>query len=166
MKMKRHIRYSWLGLALAAAGVGVVAGSLSIGGGAAATKPKRAAADAQQVELFEGMRDGRLDVTIIAKSDRAGRVLIKNKLGVPVSVKLPAAFAAVPALAQFGGGGQGGGGQGGGGGQQSGGGGFGGGGGGQGGGGGGGLFSIPPEETGKINVALVCLDHGLRNPSS
>jgi hypothetical protein len=120
----------------------------------------------EQVEMFQGMRDGRLDVKIIAKNDRAARVFIANKTGQPVDVKLPEAFAAVPVLAQFGGGGQGGGGfgGGGGGGQQSGGGGF--GGGGQGGGGGGGLFSIPPEETGKINVAMVCLDHGLRNPSS
>ncbi|MEX0641793.1 MAG: hypothetical protein WD468_03785, partial [Pirellulales bacterium] len=41
-----------------------------------------------------------------------------------------------------------------------------GGGGGQGGGGGGGFFSIPPEQTKKIDVALLCLDHGLRDPSS
>jgi hypothetical protein len=34
------------------------------------------------------------------------------------------------------------------------------------GGGGGGVFSIPPEETAKLNVPVVCLDHGLRNPSS
>ena len=51
-----------------------------------------------------------------------------------------------------------------GGGQQSSGGGLGGGGGGQ--GGGGGFFSIPPEQTRKIDVALLCLDHGLRDPSS
>jgi hypothetical protein len=117
------------------------------------------------------MENGDLDVTIIAKSDRAGRVIIANKTGGPVEIKLPEAFAAVPVAAQFGGGGggQGGGGQGGGGGggQQSGGGGFGGGGGGgQGGGGGGGVFSIPPDETAKLPVALVCLDHGLKNPSS
>jgi hypothetical protein len=30
----------------------------------------------------------------------------------------------------------------------------------------GGVFSIPPEQTAKINVAVVCLDHGLRNPSA
>jgi hypothetical protein len=91
-----------------------------------------------------------------------------------VSVKLPEAFAAVPVAAQFGGGGGGmgggGGGMGGGGGggQQSSGGGMGGGGMGGGGmgGGGGGMFSIPAEETAKIDVKTVCLDHGLRNPSS
>jgi hypothetical protein len=83
---------------------------------------------------------------------------------------MPQAFAGVPVVAQigggFGGGGRGGGGfGGGGGGQQSvGGGGLGGGGGGL--GGGGGVFSIPPDKTAKLNVAVVCLDHGLRNPSS
>jgi hypothetical protein len=40
------------------------------------------------------------------------------------------------------------------------------GGGGLGGGGGGGFFSVPPEQTAKINVNVVCLDHGLQNPSS
>jgi len=129
------------------------------------------------VDLFQAMDDGQADVTFIAKSDRAARVLIKNNTDKPLHLKLPEAFAGVPVLAQFGGGGMGGGGRGGGGfggggtggGQQSVGGGLGGGGGfgggGQG-GGGGGFFSIPPEQTAKINVAVVCLDHGLRNPSS
>ena len=80
----------------------------------------------KNVELFEGMHNGDLDVTIIAKSDHAGRVIIANKTGKPVNIKLPEAFAAVPVVAQFGGGGGGGqggggfgGGGGGGGGQQS-----------------------------------------------
>jgi hypothetical protein len=130
--------------------------------------------------LFDAADDGQVDLKFIAKSDRAGRVLITNKLKQPIHLKLPEAFAGVPVLAQrgggFGGGGLGGGGRGGGGGfggggggQQSVGGGLGGGGlggGGLGGGGGGGFFSIPPEQTAKINVPLVCLDHGLQNPSS
>jgi hypothetical protein len=129
------------------------------------------------VEFFSAMEEGQVDVKFIAKSDRAARLLITNKTPKPIELKLPEAFAGVPALAQFGGGGgaRGGGGGlggggggfgGGGGGQQSVGGGLGGGGGGLGGGGGGGFFSIPPEKTAKINVAVVCLDHGLRNPSS
>ncbi len=131
------------------------------------------------VELFQAMDDGQVDVKFIAKSDRAARVLITNKTNQPLNVQLPAAFAGVPVLAQFGGGGGrggggfGGGGRGGGGfgggggGQQSVGGGLGGGGLGGGGlGGGGGVFSIPPEQTRKLNVAVVCLDHGLRDPSS
>jgi hypothetical protein len=74
----------------------------------------------------------------------------------------------VPALAQFGGGGRGGGGRGGGG--RGGGGGGGGnqstGGGLGGGGGGGGLFSVPPEQVAELNFPVLCLDHGLRDPSS
>src|SRR5690606_25453170 len=55
----------------------------------------------------------------------------------------------------------------GGGGSQGVGGGIGGGGGGFGGqGGGGGVFSVPPEKIGKINLEVVCLDHGKPDPSS
>lgn len=131
------------------------------------------------VEFFQAVAEGQLDAKFIAKSDRLGRVLMTNKTKQPLNVQMPAAFAGVPVLAQVGGGGFGGGGRGGGGGgfggggtgggQQSVGGGFGGGGGGGGfggGGGGGGMFSIPPEQTVKLNVPVVCLDHGLRNPSS
>ena len=129
------------------------------------------------VDLFSAMDDGQADVKFIAKNDRAARILITNKTKQPLHLQLPEAFAGVPVLAQFGGGGGGRGGGGfgggggglggGGGGQQSVGGGLGGGGGGGlGGGGGGGIFSIPPEQTAKLNVAVVCLDHGLRNPSS
>ncbi|HJQ81441.1 MAG TPA: hypothetical protein VJ828_15880 [Lacipirellulaceae bacterium] len=133
------------------------------------------------VEFFQAMEEGQVDVKFIAKSDRAARILIKNKTQHPINLQLPEAFAGVPVLAQIGGGGRGGGGFGGGGrggggfggggsgGGQSVGGGLGGGGGGLGGGGlggGGGIFSIPPEETAKINVPVVCLDHGLKNPSS
>jgi hypothetical protein len=122
---------------------------------------------AQEVELFQGMQDGVVEAKIIVRNDHAARVFLTNKTLRPLSIQLPEAFAAVPALAQFGGGGgggQGGGGfgGGGGGGAQSAGGGF--GGGGQ--GGGGGVFSVPPEETEKIDVAVLCLDHGLRDPSS
>ena len=121
------------------------------------------------------MGDGQVDVKFIAFNDRAARILITNKLKQPIHLQMPEAFAGVPVLAQLGGGGGGGRGGGGfggggggqGGGQQSVGGGGGGlGGGGQGGGGGGGFFSIAPEQTAKINVPVVCLDHGLQNPSS
>ena len=117
-----------------------------------------------------------IDVKFIAKSDHDARILIKNNTKQPISLKLPEAFAGVPVLAQFGGGGGGGGiaaavvvdsaavaaagssrasavavvaadwrwrrrrrwwp------------------------------FSVPPEETAKIDVAVVCLDHGLRDPNS
>jgi hypothetical protein len=125
-------------------------------------------APAREVELFEAIKNGVVEEKFIAMSDRKARLILTNKTKQPLNVKLPEAFASVPVLAQFGGGGGGGragggGGGGTGGGQQTGGGGMGGGGGG---GGGGGMFSIPPEKTAKINVNTVCLDHGLRDPSS
>ncbi len=146
-----------------------------------ATAAKNSADDAPEaatsLEFFQARDDGQIDVKFIARSDHDARVIITNKTKQPLKLQMPEAFAGVPVVAQiggrggggFGGGGRGGGGLGGGGGgQQSvGGGGLGGGGGGLGGGGGGGgFFSIHPEQTAKINVAVVCLDHGLRNPSS
>jgi hypothetical protein len=165
--MKRHIRS--IILALAAISLASLAHSTW-----AKTKVDARANEevvAKEVEMFAAMESGELDVKIIARSDRDARVIISNKTDAPLNIKLPEAFAAVPVVAQFGGGGggQGGGGfggGGGGGGQQSSGGGMGGGGGGMGGGGGGGMFSIPAEDTAKIDVKTVCLDHGLRNPSS
>jgi len=174
--MSRHKHPIVLGIALVAA----TATWQSVSAKDAATGAPTKVVPAAGVDLFQAMDEGQADVTFIAKNDRAARVLIKNNTDQPLHLKLPEAFAGVPVLAQFGGGGGGfgGGGRGGGGGgfggggggggQQSVGGGFGGGGGGGGlgGGGGGGIFSIPPEQTAKINVAVVCLDHGLRNPSS
>src|SRR5687768_11930238 len=170
--MTRHNRLLIPCMALLAVAAAWQPVSAATGGKGAADAPTAA------IDMFEAMEDGQAEVTFIAKSDRAARVLIKNNTKQQLHLKLPEAFAGVPVLAQFGGGGQGGGGrggggfggggQGGGGGQQSVGGGLGGGGGGGlgGGGGGGGIFSVPPERTAKINVAVVCLDHGLRNPSS
>ena len=135
---------------------------------------QNAAVSGAPVEFFDAIDDQQIDVKFIAKSDHEARVFIKNNTNQPINLKVPEAFAGVT-LAQFGGGGRGGGGGGnrgggGGGGQQQsvggggGGGGF--GGGGQGGGGGGGVFSVPPEQTAKVDVEVVCLDHGLRDPNS
>jgi hypothetical protein len=101
------------------------------------------------VEFFKAIEDGQAEATFIAKNDAEARLLIKNNTKQPLNLKLPGAFAGVPVLAQFGGGGggRGGGGVGG-------------------GGGGGGFFSVPPEQTAKIDMAVLCLDHGLRDPSS
>jgi hypothetical protein len=130
--------------------------------------------DSPPVGLFKAIEDGQANVTFIAKNDHEARIIIKNNTTRPLRLKLPEAFAGVPVAAQFagGGGGRGGGGFGGGGrgggtggGQQSVGGGMGGGMGG-GGMGGGGMFSVPPEQIAKLNVPVVCLDHGLRDPSS
>ncbi len=126
------------------------------------------------VDLFDAIDQGLVDAKFVARSAEKGRLVLTNKTKEPVSVLIPEAFAGVPTLSQFGGGGGGGGGGGlggggGGGGQQSvggggGGGGRGGGGGGR--GGGGGAFNIAPEKIGRLDVPLLCLDHGLRDPSS
>jgi hypothetical protein len=136
-------------------------------------------AAATEVELFAAMKSGEIEVKLIAKDSTTGNVLIRNKTGQPLSIKLPEAFAGVPVAAQFGGGGLGGGGGGlgggglgGGGGNQGigggfggGGGGLGGGGGGLGGGGGGGFFKVEPEKVGKIKIVAVCLEHGKPDPN-
>ncbi|MFI4874316.1 MAG: hypothetical protein ACIALR_03230, partial [Blastopirellula sp. JB062] len=120
-------------------------------------------AEAEEVNMFQAMEDGVLDVKFIPMNAERGTFIITNKTAKKLKVEMPAAFAGIP-LAQFGGGGGGfggnqggggfGGGQGGGGGNQGfggGGGGFGGGQGGGGGfgggnqGGGGGFFNVMPE---------------------
>ncbi|UUO06693.1 hypothetical protein M4951_25540 [Blastopirellula sp. J2-11] len=143
-------------------------------------------ADAEEVNMFQGIKDGVLDVKFIPMNAEKGTFIITNKTAKKLKVEMPSAFAGVP-LAQFGGGGGGGfgggqqggggfgGGQGGGGNQGAGGGGggFGGGqggggggfGGGQGGGGGGGFFNLMPEKTQKVKYDGVCLDHGLEDPN-
>ena len=131
-------------------------------------------AEVAAIDLFDAIDQDLVDAKFVARSAAKGRLVLTNKTKEPVRVLIPEAFAGVPTLSQFGGGGGGGGGGlggGGGGGGQSvggggGGGGRGGGGGGRGGGGGGGAFNIAPEKIGRIDVPLLCLDHGLRDPSS
>lgn len=134
--------------------------------------------DAPVIELFEGIKEQKLEVVLIPRSSLSGTVFIENLSDKPVTVKLPRAVAAVQVLKQGGIGGAGGrgGGQAGGVGAGQGqavGGGFGGGGlgggiaggGGLGGGGGGaGFFTIPPEKTVRIPLTSVCLNHGLPEP--
>lgn len=117
--------------------------------------------DTEPVDLFDAIDDGAVDVKFVASNDRRGRVIVENKTDKLLQLRMPEAFVGVPVLAQRGGGRGGGGG---GGGQSVGGGG--GGGGFGGGGGGGGQFSVAPEKTARIKVALICLDHGKRIPSS
>jgi len=130
--------------------------------------------NAEQVEMFEAMAQGTLDVKMVAKDARSGFLFISNKQEIPVNVKVPEGFVGVPVLAQFGGGALGGagasglnqGGAGGGGAAQSTGGGMGGmGGGGMGGMGGGmGMFSIPAEKTLRVPFQSVCLEYGKPEP--
>ncbi|MCL6504416.1 MAG: hypothetical protein K6T86_17175, partial [Pirellulales bacterium] len=60
------------------------------------------------VELFTAMEAGDIEVKFIPKDDTQANVIIKNKTKQPLNVRLPQAFAAVPALAQMGMGGMGG----------------------------------------------------------
>lgn len=129
----------------------------------------------ETVEMFEAIELGQIEVKLIPKNSKQSRVRISNKTDQPLNVKLPRAFAGMPALAQFGGGGMGGGGMGGGGMGRGGmGGGMGGGsqgiGGGMGGGGrggmGGGMFNVAPEVVADFKVPTVCLEHGKAEPKA
>jgi len=138
------------------AGLGLSAVALGVepaGPVVAAKASAQATGPAQQVEMFAAMKSGELDVKFIPKNDREANVLLKNNTKRPLSVKLPDAFAGVPALGQAAGGGR----RGGGGGNQ-------GGGGGMGGMGGGGMFNIPPEQVKQLKVDIVCLEHGKKDP--
>jgi hypothetical protein len=177
-------------LCAAVAGI-VIASSLvsnSLRGADRARKMEGAAAQFEQVELFEGMKAGTIAVRFIPADSRSANVLIKNNTDRPLTIKLPEAFAGVPVLAQMemgggmggmggGMGGMGGGMGGMGGGQGMGGGfggmggmgGMGGGMGGFGGGGfggmGGGFFNVAAEKEGKVKVTTVCLEHGKTEPN-
>lgn len=132
-----------------------------------AAEPAVEDGEIETLDLFDAMDEGLVEVKFIARNDAKGRLLVENTAGREVRFRVPDAFVGVPVVAQLGGG-LGGGGGGGGGqavGGGGGGGGLGGGGGGGGGlGGGGGAFSIAPEKTAKINVPLLCLDHGKKIP--
>jgi hypothetical protein len=165
----------------------LVAFALLPGDAFAVKRGKRSAKSPEkfkQVEFFDGMKSGEIEVRFIPQDSRSANVLITNKTEQPLTIKLPAAFAGIPVLAQFEGGGggmgmggmggMGGGGMGMGGGQgmgggMGGGGGFGGGMGGFGGGGmggmGGGFFNVGADKVGKIKATTVCLEHGKDEPN-
>ena len=135
--------------------------------GASPASSARAASAA--IDLFAAQATGQIEVQPILQDSTAGTVVIANKTGAPLSIRLPDAFAGVPVLAQRGRGVGGGAGNLGatGGANQRIGGAFGGGGGLGGGGigGGGGVFSIAPERASKLKFAAVCLDHGKPDPN-
>ncbi|HOM18491.1 MAG TPA: hypothetical protein PK777_15930 [Thermoguttaceae bacterium] len=137
--------------------------------GASGPKAENASPQASEtVEMFQAMREGRIEVKFIAKDAKEASVLIKNKTDKPLTVKLPDAFAATPVLAQLDGGL----------GRNSSsstttnqaiGGGWGsgmmGGMGGMGGMGmGGGMWNVPPEKIAQVKVPVVCLEHGKPDP--
>jgi hypothetical protein len=121
----------------------------------------------KSVDMFEAMKDGRLEARMVPKDVEGGRVIFTNKTDQPLTIQLPDAFAGVHVMAQYGGGGggfAGGIGQGAGGAFGGGGGGMGGGGGGGGLGGGGGMFNIAPEKVAHVPYVGICLEHGKPDP--
>lgn len=69
-----------------------------------AARPAAAAvspSEVEQVGLFEAAASGRVEVKVVAKDSTEVCLMVTNKTDRPLGVVLPAAFAAVPALAQF-----------------------------------------------------------------
>ena len=60
------------------------------------------ASEQQVVRLFEAMEAGDIEVQFIASSSAAANVIFTNRTQQPLRIELPAAFAGVPVLAQFG----------------------------------------------------------------
>ena len=146
-------------------GVGLVFGllALSTAAGAAERRDEKtspAADAASAVDLFDAIESKAVDVKLIPKDATEANVMIANKTGKPLTVRLPDAFAGVPVLAQRTGG-TGGGSSSGSSTNQSVGGGMGGGGMG---GGMGGMMNIAPEKVAKFKVPTVCLEHGKKDP--
>lgn len=56
----------------------------------------------EEVELFAGIKEGKIDVEMIPKDSSIATVVITNKGSQPLSIQLPDTFAGVPILAQFG----------------------------------------------------------------
>jgi hypothetical protein len=170
MSRKVFLSFTLRGLLLAAF---LGASTLLTAGDKQIQKRRPPAADQVAVEMFKAIADGQIAVKLIPKDATQCRVRIENKTDKPLSVKLPDSFVGVPILAQFGPqqpGGNRGSNRGGtsGSGNQAFGGGMGGypGGGGGGGGmmGGMGMFNLPPEKVGQLEIPIVCLEHGKKNP--
>ncbi len=159
------IRVGRMALAVGLIAIGIVWSQVSLGADRArARRAPVQPAPAEKVELFAAIAQQQISVKFIPKNSTQANVLIENKTNKPLSIQLPAAFAAVPVLGQAAapaGGGNTTNTQ-----PQPMGGGFGGMGGmGMGGGmGGGGFFNIAPERVAQLQVPGVCLDHGKAEP--
>jgi hypothetical protein len=138
-----------------------------------------AASPGDTIDLFAAKNAGQVNVRLIPHDEKSGHVLITNNTTGPLTIKLPAAFAGTPILAQFRGGGLGPGpgagfGTGpGGGGTQAVAGGFGPPGGANAGAVRGGninggvpFFNIGPDRAVKLKFVSVCLEHGKPEPNS
>lgn len=177
------VRLWWRYAPLCALVCSFLAGTLVAGASpessSAQASAKEAAQEVSAVELFDGLGDGRIEVTVVPRDSTRLTLTLKNKTAGPLTIRLPEAFAAVPVLAQIGGfpggGGRGGNPFGGGngiGGNDGGGGrgtqGVGASGNGQGnnrgGGGGAGIFNVPAGKVVKVKLACVCLEFGKPDP--
>jgi hypothetical protein len=159
-------RSSWLAVSL---GLALVPGMLLAVDRSG--QPPKSGPAGDQVEMFDAIDKGQIAVRMIPKNSKEANLLIENKTKVPLTVKLPEAFAGVPVLAQRGGAAGGGARGGGNNNNQNQGmmGGMGGGmmGGGRGGMGGGmGMFYVAPEKVGQVKFPGVCLEHGKAEPSA
>ncbi len=65
------------------------------------SKTKQPAEKLEEVDLFDGVKEGKLDVLLIPTDSSVGTVVITNKADKPVNVKLPKTFAGVPINAQM-----------------------------------------------------------------
>ncbi|MEX2186592.1 MAG: hypothetical protein WD875_07355 [Pirellulales bacterium] len=106
-----------------------------------AAKVDTAAGEA--IDVFDAIKSEQVDVKFIAVSANKANLIVENKTKKPLTIKLPEAFAGVPVLAQFAAGA----------GQDV-------------GGGGGPAFNIAPEKTHKVELAVLCLDHGKPDPTA
>jgi hypothetical protein len=136
-------------------------------GPSASRGPASSASAEVPTDVFEAEARGLVSLRYVPNDAKSAQIIVTNLARRPLTLRLPAAFAGVPVLAQMGMGGGGGGragfGQGGiGGGAQATGGGM----GGMGGGMGGGAFSIPPERSRVFRTATVCLEHGKPEPNA
>jgi hypothetical protein len=62
----------------------------------------------EAVEMFEAIKDGKIEVQLIPKDATQASVVIRNKGDKPLNIKLPSTFGAVSVLGQMGMGGMGG----------------------------------------------------------
>ena len=61
------------------------------------------------IGLFSAMQTGQIEVQFIPKNSKQATILVRNNTKKPLTIQMPAVFAGVPILHQFGGGGMGGG---------------------------------------------------------
>src|SRR5262245_28078586 len=75
-----------------AADVAVTASTEETVKSSAQEKADSDAAETPPVELFQAVKDGKAELTFIAKNDHAGRVILTNNTKQPLNLELPEAF--------------------------------------------------------------------------